>query len=251
MIEAPWLNLAIAIGVGLMIGLERERSKGVGSARRPAGIRTFTLAALLGAIAAHLGGVPLLAVATAGVTALSALSYVRGHDDDPGLTTEIGLIATPLLGGLAMSDTGLAAGLGVAIAVIFAAKAPLHGFVDARPDRRRDHGRPRLRSGYPGHLAATPRSLFGAVPGVEPAQHLVPGHSRDGARGMRARRDTGARRSLRAADRRPCLRLRLEHGDNRRHGRPSGQGPGEHDGGGCGRRLFRPSRPSFNWLSCS
>ena len=25
MIEAPWLNLAIAIGVGLMIGLERER----------------------------------------------------------------------------------------------------------------------------------------------------------------------------------------------------------------------------------
>ena len=129
MIEAPWLNLAIAIGVGLMIGLERERSKGVGSARRPAGIRTFTLAALLGAIAAHLGGVPLLAVATAGVTALSALSYVRGHDDDPGLTTEIGLIATPLLGGLAMSDTELAAGSGAAVAVIFAAKAPLHGFV--------------------------------------------------------------------------------------------------------------------------
>ena len=129
MIEAPWLNLAIATGVGLMIGLERERSKGVGSARRPAGIRTFTLAALLGAIAAHLGGVPLLAVATAGVMALAALSYVQGHDDDPGLTTEIGLIATPLLGGLAMSDTGLAAGLGAAVAVIFAAKAPLHGFV--------------------------------------------------------------------------------------------------------------------------
>ena len=129
MIESPWLNLAIAIGVGLMIGLERERSKGIGSARRPAGIRTFTLAALLGAIATHLGGVPLLAVATASVTAFAALSYAQSHDDDPGLTTEVGLIATPLLGGLAMSDTGLAAGLGVAIAVIFAAKAPLHGFV--------------------------------------------------------------------------------------------------------------------------
>ena len=129
MIESPWLNLAIAIGVGLMIGLERERSKGVGSARRPAGIRTFTLAALLGAIATHLGGVPLLAVATASVTAFAALSYAKSHDDDPGLTTEVGLIATPLLGGLAMSDTGLAAGLGAAIAVIFAAKAPLHGFV--------------------------------------------------------------------------------------------------------------------------
>ena len=129
MIAAPWLNFAIAIGIGLMIGLERERSKGVGSARRPAGIRTFTLAALMGAVASHLGGVPLLAVATASVMALAALSYLRSPDDDPGLTTEIGLIATPLLGGLAMSDTGLAAGLGAAVAVILAAKAPLHAFV--------------------------------------------------------------------------------------------------------------------------
>ena len=129
MIAAPWLNFAIAVGVGLMIGLERERSKGVGVTRRPAGIRTFTLAALMGAVSNHLGGVPLLAVATASVMALAALSYLRSPEDDPGLTTEIGLIATPLLGGLAMSDTGLAAGLGAAVAVILAAKAPLHGFV--------------------------------------------------------------------------------------------------------------------------
>ena len=129
MIAAPWLNFAIAAGIGLMIGLERERSKGAGSARRPAGIRTFTLAALMGAVADHLGGVPLLMAATAGVTVLAALSYAGSRDDDPGLTTEIGLIATPLLGGLAISDTGLAVGLGVAVAVIFAAKAPLHGFV--------------------------------------------------------------------------------------------------------------------------
>jgi uncharacterized membrane protein (DUF4010 family) len=128
-IAAPWFNFAIATGVGLMIGLERERSKGVGSTRRPAGIRTFTLAALMGAVADHLGGVPLLMAATAGVMVLAALSYVRSRDDDPGLTTEIGLIATPLLGGLAMSDTGLAAGLGAAVAFIFAVKARLHGFV--------------------------------------------------------------------------------------------------------------------------
>lgn len=129
MIAAPWLNFAIAAGIGLMIGLERERSKGAGSTRRPAGIRTFTLAALMGAVADHLGSVPLLMTATAGVVVLAALSYARSRDDDPGLTTEIGLIATPLLGGLAMSDIGLAAGLGAAVAIIFAAKAPLHGFV--------------------------------------------------------------------------------------------------------------------------
>jgi uncharacterized membrane protein (DUF4010 family) len=129
LIADPWLNFAIAVGIGLMIGLERERSKGVGPTRRPAGIRTFTLAALMGAVADHLGGVPLLMTATAGVTVLVALSYIGTGDDDPGLTTEIGLIATPLLGGLAMSDTGLAAGLGAAVAAIFALKAPLHGFV--------------------------------------------------------------------------------------------------------------------------
>jgi uncharacterized membrane protein (DUF4010 family) len=129
LIAAPWWNFAIAAGVGLMIGLERERSKGVGATRRPAGIRTFTLAALIGAVADHLGGTPLLTAATAGVTVLAALSYIGSRDDDPGLTTEIGLIAMPLLGGVAMSDTGLAAGLGAAVAVIFAAKAPLHGFV--------------------------------------------------------------------------------------------------------------------------
>ena len=53
----------------------------------------------------------------------------RSHDDDPGLTTDIGLLIAPLLGGLAMSDSGLASGLGVAVAVTFAAKAALHGFV--------------------------------------------------------------------------------------------------------------------------
>jgi uncharacterized membrane protein (DUF4010 family) len=35
----------------------------------------------------------------------------------------------PLLGAVAMSDSGLASSLGVAVAVVFAAKAPLHGFV--------------------------------------------------------------------------------------------------------------------------
>ena len=129
MLTAPWLNFAVALGIGLLIGLERERSKGEGPTRRPAGIRTFALGALLGAIATHLGGVPLLAVATTALMVLTALSYFRGHDEDPGLTTEIGLITTPLLGGIAMSDTLLASGLGVALAVVFAAKTPLHGFV--------------------------------------------------------------------------------------------------------------------------
>lgn len=125
----PWYNLAVALGIGLLIGLERERSKGEGPTRRPAGIRTFALASLLGAVSMHLGGTVLLAVALAGVIVLTALSYAWSHASDHGLTTEIGLLIAPLLGALAMVEPLLAAGLAAAVAVVFAAKAPLHGFV--------------------------------------------------------------------------------------------------------------------------
>lgn len=125
----PWFNLAVALALGLLIGIERERTKGEGPTRRPAGIRTFGLAAMLGAIAIHLGGILLLAVATAGVAALAAISHVRERAGDPGLTTEIALMLAPLLGGIAMSDLRLAAGIGVTVAVLLAMKAAIHGFV--------------------------------------------------------------------------------------------------------------------------
>ena len=111
----PWFNFAVALGLGLLIGLKRERSKGEGPTRGPAGIRTFALASLLGAIAIYLGQIPLLMVMVGGVALLTATSYLRGRADDPGLTTEVALLAAPLLGGIAMSDPLLASGLGVAV----------------------------------------------------------------------------------------------------------------------------------------
>lgn len=113
----PWYGFAVALGIGLSIGLEQERSKGDGPTRRPAGIRTFALAILLGAVAVHLGGTVLLAVALAGVIILTALSYLRSHDTDRGLTTESGLVAAPLLGALAMAEPPFAAGLAAAVTV--------------------------------------------------------------------------------------------------------------------------------------
>lgn len=126
---SPWYNFAVALALGLLIGLERERSKGAGAGRRPAGIRTFALASLLGAVALHVGGQALLAAALLGIIALTALAYQRGNADDPGLTTETGLLIAPLLGALAMAEPLLSAGLAVCVAVVFAAKRPLHGFV--------------------------------------------------------------------------------------------------------------------------
>ena len=64
-LDPPILNLVSAVAVGALIGAERERRKGEGPARSPAGIRTFTITSIAGAVAFSLGGVVLLAVLTA------------------------------------------------------------------------------------------------------------------------------------------------------------------------------------------
>ena len=42
-IDPVILNFAVALGIGLLIGAERERRKGEGPSRSPAGIRTVLL----------------------------------------------------------------------------------------------------------------------------------------------------------------------------------------------------------------
>ena len=123
-----WLNLAVALGVGLLIGTERERSKGMGPDRPSAGIRTFTIASLLGAVSTVFN-FWLLVVSIFCVMIFVAIAYFNRPDKDSGLTTEIALIFTLILGGLAMSAAGLAAALAVCVAILLAAKEPIHGFV--------------------------------------------------------------------------------------------------------------------------
>lgn len=127
--EQSWLRLAVALGIGLLIGIERERRKGSGPARSVAGIRTFAVAALLGAVSMLLGGDILLAVAAASVAVLTAIGYHRTLKEDPGLTTEIALLLTLLLGALAMRQPALAAGLAAGLALLLAARARMHHFV--------------------------------------------------------------------------------------------------------------------------
>lgn len=122
-------KLGAALGIGLLIGVERERRKGSGASRAPAGIRTFAVASLAGAISIIVGGTTLLAVTTAGVLGLAAIAYWRGSDRDPGLTTELALTVTVMLGGLSMDNTPLAGGLAVALAILLAVKSQLHRFV--------------------------------------------------------------------------------------------------------------------------
>ncbi len=119
----------MALGIGLLIGAERERRKGDGPTRAAAGIRTFTITSLLGAVSIAAGGTAMLAVAAAGVIVLAALAYWRSDEDDPGLTTEVALIVTLMLGGLAMQKPALAGGIAVVVAILLAARSQLHRFV--------------------------------------------------------------------------------------------------------------------------
>lgn len=124
-------NLAVALGLGLFIGAERERRKGAGPSRSPAGIRTFASASLAGAVSYIVGGLPILATTTGGIFLLTALAYWRTDEKDPGLTTEIALILVVLLGGLSMQQPSLAAAIGVTLAVLLAARRQIHHFVHA------------------------------------------------------------------------------------------------------------------------
>lgn len=126
--KSLWLNLAVALGLGLLIGAERERSKGSAPDTSSAGIRTFTIASLLGAVSTMVN-FWLLVVSIFCVTIFEAIAYFNQRGKEPGLTTEVALIFTMILGGLAMSSPALAAALAVSVAVLLAAKEPIHGFV--------------------------------------------------------------------------------------------------------------------------
>src|SRR6187549_1896917 len=104
------LSIAVALGIGLLIGVERERRKGEGPERAAAGVRTFAITALTGVLATLSESTVVLAIAGAGVVALTIVSYLHSREGDPGLTTEAALLATFVMGALAVPHPLLAAG---------------------------------------------------------------------------------------------------------------------------------------------
>lgn len=124
----PWTGFAVALGIGLLMGAERERRKGTDAQRAVAGIRTFSVVALFGAVCAAID--PWLVVtAMLALTVLVGIAYVRDRSDDPGLTTEASLLACLALGAMATREALLAAGVGVAITALLASREWLHRFV--------------------------------------------------------------------------------------------------------------------------
>jgi uncharacterized membrane protein (DUF4010 family) len=121
-------SLMVALAVGLLIGLDREKHKSAGSSSNAAGVRTFTLVSLLGAITALLHSDVLLAIAGAGVVLLSAVAYRSNQIQHPGLTTEFTLLTAFAIGFMTVGQIELAAALGVIVTLLISSKSKLHRF---------------------------------------------------------------------------------------------------------------------------
>jgi len=125
-------NLAIALGLGLLVGFERERT-----APETAGVRTFALITVLGALMAVLArdfGAGVLAVSVAAVVAFLLMSNVlqlRSRAPDPGITTEIAALVMFGVGATAAAGYRIvAAVLAGSVTVLLHWKRPLHALAE-------------------------------------------------------------------------------------------------------------------------
>jgi uncharacterized membrane protein (DUF4010 family) len=129
-------NFAIAILIGALIGIEREKRRD--TEITIGGIRTFVLLAMLGAAGGFLSARfdtvwPLLVVvAIGGMTVVAGLLIDLDESKKPtGLITELAAIVVTLLAGLAtLGQPALAVSLGIVVTALLAYKQPLHGLID-------------------------------------------------------------------------------------------------------------------------
>ena len=130
-------NFAIALFIGALIGMEREKRKSAEKEQNLGGIRTFILLAMAGAIggwlASRLDAPIIFAAAMVLAAALVLTGYaitLKAGTATAGLTTEIAALVTVLLGGVVMFGwPSLAVGLGITTSAVLAFKGELHGVV--------------------------------------------------------------------------------------------------------------------------
>ena len=132
----PWWRFAFTLLIGALIGLEREFHQQKAESPDFAGIRTFSLISLLGAVAAFLVkdyGVILAALAMGGLILMTAISYSGAlfrSQSDPGITTEVAAILTFLFGVLVIEEQEtVAIALAVITSLLMAMKGRLHGAI--------------------------------------------------------------------------------------------------------------------------
>ena len=128
-----------ALALGLLIGTQRafhDRREDQ-EASSFAGIRTFPLLALAGALGAYLavslGSVWVVVAVLAVVGAFAVSAYRAGTErGNLGITTEVATLVTTLVGALCMTGTlGVVVAVGVAVAILLEVKPETQRFVKA------------------------------------------------------------------------------------------------------------------------
>lgn len=123
---------ALSLIIGLLIGVEREYHER--EHKQPLGVRTFTLIALTGTLAAYLKNT-ILAAVIAGVTfALIGLGYwrttrSREKNTDIGMTTEFAAVVTFCTGYIVLHDTRLGGLIGLCTLALLVSRSWMHRFV--------------------------------------------------------------------------------------------------------------------------
>ncbi len=121
-------SLALAIGLGMLVGLERQW------VREPvAGIRTFPLFVLLGVLAGHAshGSAPWTVaagfLAVLGVLVIGNFAALRAEQPQPGITTEVAALVMYLVGAvLVAGETRFAIAVTGCVLVLLHSKDVLH-----------------------------------------------------------------------------------------------------------------------------
>lgn len=120
--------LAIALGLGLLVGLQRERSEA-----RLAGFRTFPIITVFGTVCAMLAGEYGGWVVATGFLALAMMVYsgnmarMKMGENDPGLTTQMSILLMFGVGAyLVNGQTAVAVAIGGGVAVLLYLKPQLH-----------------------------------------------------------------------------------------------------------------------------
>ena len=135
--DALIYRLGVALGIGFIVGLERGwKTREQHGGQRLAGVRTFSLAALLGGVFAALAAPDRFSVLAAGALVVGAL-VVTGYlitvreTRDFGMTTELALLATFALGAVAVVGAPFeAAAAAVVMSLLLGFKAEFHRAIE-------------------------------------------------------------------------------------------------------------------------
>jgi len=132
MIPDIYIRLAVALGLGLLVGLQREKVDSV-----IAGIRTFALISLFGAVCAQLaktyGGWILVVgfLATALLITAGNLVRMQKREAEPGQTTEFAALVVFGLGAWVVTGSmAVPVVLAGAVVVLLHFRESIHGVVD-------------------------------------------------------------------------------------------------------------------------